>query len=287
MKGEEGALPEKNAACGGTLYLVSVPIGNLSDMTPRALDILKTADVIASEEVQVTRRLLASFNIEAKLISYRESNRDEASWQIIGILEEGKSVALVTGAGTPCISDPGMQAVSMCHEHDLKVVPVPGVSALTAAAAACGLPCRRFCFEGFLPRTSSDRRKFLQSLAKEERTLIFFEAPHRLKETLADILKVFGNRRIFLGRELTKHFEECRLTYIEEALNYYESNAPRGEFALVIEGSEPSEDASQDADFAADAQYLRDLGLPSKTCAEIMSRFRNISRNDAKKLFFN
>ena len=168
----------------GTLYVVAVPIGNLGDFTPRALEVLAQMDYLACEEVQATRRLLAAYSLSAQYLSYRESGREKAGEAVVELLQQGAKVALVAGAGTPAISDPGRDLVAKCREEGLPVVPIPGVSALTAALSVCGLPGRRLAFEGFLPRAEGERRQFLASLRSEERTCVFFEAPHRLLATL-------------------------------------------------------------------------------------------------------
>lgn len=277
-------------AAAGTLYMVAVPIGNLGDLSPRALTILSKVDLIACEEVQATKRLLSSQNISGRLISYRESGRDGAGTRIVQELAAGRSVAYVSGAGTPGVSDPGRDLAERCHQRKLRVVPVPGPSALAAAVSCAGLPCRRFIFEGFLPRNDGERRRYLESLAREERTMVFYEAPHRLADAVADMLAVWGNRRVFLGRELTKKFEQCWLTELSSLLEHLRQTEARGECVLVTAGYEKAEEETEidlEARCRDDLAFLADLGLSAKVSAEVLGRFRDLPRNTAKRLALN
>ncbi len=265
----------------GTLYLVAVPIGNLGDLTRRAQEVLGAVSVVASEDVQATRRLLSSQGLRARVVSYREAGRESAALEILRVLRQGDSVALVCEAGTPGISDPGRDLVERCHEEEIPVSPIPGASALTAALSACGLPTRRFTFEGFLPRGGAERRQSLQALARETRTMVFFEAPHRLVAALADLLETLGDRRAFLGRELTKRFEECLPGTLGQLAERFADQEPRGECVLVVEGA-PEVAAEFDPQaLAADAVFLRGLGLGAGDAAEVLSRFRGVPRNVA------
>lgn len=265
------------------LYVVSVPIGNLGDFTRRALEILSSVDVVASEEVQATRRLLHSQNIHVRLVSYRESGRERAGAEILSLLKNGQKVALVSGAGTPAVSDPGRDIVERCHAEGIRVCPILGASALTAAVAAAGIPCRRLVFEGFLSRNASECRQRLLEMAEEQRTMVFFEAPHRVLKTLECMLEVFGERRAFIGRELTKRFEECRVSTLAQLCQRFRVDAPRGEFVIVVEGCQPREVELELSSVAEDLEYLQGLGLSARGMAGCLERFRGIKRNLAKK----
>lgn len=221
----------------GTLYLVATPIGNLGDISARALETLRTVDFIAAEDTRVSMKLLSHFEIKKPLVSYYEHNRYASGARILERLLAGESCALVTDAGTPAISDPGEDIVRQCADAGVPVMPIPGASAVIAALAMSGLPTGRFCFEGFLSMTRKNRTEHLESLREEKRTMVFYEAPHKLVRTLSDMLAVFGDRKIALCRELTKLHEECIRTTLSEALARYTETPPRGEFVLVIEGA--------------------------------------------------
>ena len=214
----------KNLTLGGCLYLVATPIGNLSDMSERALKVLSEVDFIAAEDTRNSLRLLTHFGISKPLISYFEHNKRERGQTIIQRLEQGESCALITDAGTPAISDPGEDLVRMCAENNITVISVPGACAAICALTLSGLTTARFCFEGFLPTAKSERRTRLDALRNEERTMIFHEAPHKLKNTLSDLETVFGdNRKIALCRELTKLTEQTIRTTIGKAIKYLTS----------------------------------------------------------------
>ncbi|MGN0661148.1 MAG: 16S rRNA (cytidine(1402)-2'-O)-methyltransferase [Oscillospiraceae bacterium] len=223
----------------GKLYVVGTPIGNLGDMSPRAEETLNKVDFIAAEDTRVTLKLLNRFGIKKPLVSYYEHNIRERGEQIIARLASGESCAVVTDAGMPCISDPGEDLVRLCHENGIEVVAVPGPSAVVSALAISGQSTGRFCFEGFLSTAKKQRTEHLETLVGEERTMIFYEAPHKLRSTLADMLEYFGNREISLCRELTKLHEEVVKTTLEEAVKLYEELAPRGEYVLVVAGAKP------------------------------------------------
>ncbi|MGM9997865.1 MAG: 16S rRNA (cytidine(1402)-2'-O)-methyltransferase [Candidatus Bruticola sp.] len=270
----------------GVLYLVSVPIGNLDDFTFRAWHVLEEVDYIACEEVQSARRLLQQRHVKAKLISYRESGRDLSGDKIVQLLKNGAKAAVISGAGTPAVSDPGRDLVLKCHQAGLPVSPIPGASALTAAVSAAGLPLRRLAFEGFLPRHGSECRQFLENLAAEERTMIFFEAPHRVKETLQLMLKSFGNRAAFIGRELTKYFEECLQSNLVELCAKYEKEEPKGEFVIIVEGvqrDELEEELRLNKLVANDLAFLNNLGLSKRDQAAVLVHFRELPKNKAKQ----
>lgn len=218
----------------GTLYLVSTPIGNLEDITLRALRILKEVDLIAAEDTRKTCRLLTHYEIKTPLTSYFEGNQQSKTERIVVRLKDGDSIALVSDAGTPIISDPGYPLLRECIAQDINIVPIPGASAILAAAAISGLPLHNFTFEGFLSPKSGKRKRQLAQLVNEKRTLILFESPHRLCRFLEDTLKVLGERNIVITRELTKHFEEIFRGNISEALEKFRKTEPRGEFTIVI-----------------------------------------------------
>lgn len=226
---------------GSCLYLVATPIGNLEDMTVRALRILKQVDMIAAEDTRNTRKLCNYFDIATPLISYHEHNIEVGGQKLLSLLREGKSVALVSDAGLPCISDPGADIVEKAIAEGFAVVPIPGANAAVTALIASGLNPQPFYFFGFLNRNKKERRLQLESLIKREETMLFYEAPHRLKDTLKDMQLVLGNRRIVLARELTKKFEEFLRGTIEEALVWSEGNEIRGEFVIVVEGNTSGE----------------------------------------------
>ncbi|MEW6424444.1 MAG: 16S rRNA (cytidine(1402)-2'-O)-methyltransferase [Bacillota bacterium] len=228
----------------GTLYLCATPIGNLEDVTLRVLRVLKEVDLIAAEDTRRTRKLLAHYGIHARLTSYHEHNRRQKGEQIIDLLRAGKQVALVTDAGLPGISDPGEEMVALALRNGIRVVPVPGPNAAITALAASGLPSARFSFEGFLPAHSGARRERLKILKEERRTLIFYEAPHRLRKTLADLLALFGDRQVAVARELTKVHEEIWRGRLSAALLCFQE--PRGEFTLVVAGAEEAGPARQE-----------------------------------------
>ena len=228
----------------GKLYLVATPIGNLGDLSPRAAETLAAADFVAAEDTRVSLKLLNHFNIKKPLVSYHEHNQAAAGPAILNRLLSGETCALVTDAGTPAVSDPGEGLVALCAENGVEVLAIPGCCAAVSALAVSGLPTGRFVFEGFLPVNRGERRERLAKLAGEERTMILYEAPHRLRATLADLAEALGDRRIALCRELTKLHEETRRTTLSEALARYTENDPKGEFVLVLAGRErPAERA--------------------------------------------
>lgn len=218
----------------GTLYLVSTPIGNLEDITLRALRILNEVDLIAAEDTRKTRGLLTHYEIKTSLTSYFEGNQQKKTESLIARLKSGESIALVSDAGTPTISDPGYPLLQACIAEEVPIVPIPGASAVLAAATVSGLPLHNFTFVGFLSPKSGKRKRQLAQFSDEERTLIFFESPHRLCRFLEDALEVMGERNIVITRELTKRFEEIFRGNISEALDKFRSTEPRGEFTIVI-----------------------------------------------------
>ncbi len=225
----------------GVLYIVGTPIGNLGDMSPRGVDTLKEADFIAAEDTRVTLKLLNRFDIHTPLVSYHEHNYASMGERIASRIMGGESCALVTDAGMPAISDPGEDLVRLCHHNGIKVVSVPGPSAVITALAMSGMSSRRFCFEGFLSSAKSERKKQLIALADEKRTMIFYESPHRLCATLSDMLSAFGDRPMSVVKELTKLHENATSTTLAEAVDYFAENQPKGEFVLIVDGAPEKE----------------------------------------------
>ena len=266
----------------GTLYLVATPIGNLGDLSPRAVETLKTADFIAAEDTRVSMKLLNHFGIKKPLVSYHEHNHVTAGQSILTRLLAGETCALVTDAGTPAISDPGEDLVRLCAGENVPVYAIPGCCAAVNALAVSGLPTGRFTFEGFLTVNKKSRRQRLESLKTEERTMIFHEAPHKLCATLADLEQAFGpDRRIALCRELTKLHEETMRTTIGQAAAYYRTAAPKGEYVLVVAGAEPREEASVTLEEAVDmALRLRREGARTKDAVKEVAEHTGLSRNE-------
>lgn len=263
----------------GTLYLVGTPIGNLGDMSPRALETLESADFIAAEDTRVTLKLMNHFGIRKPLVSYYEHNRASSGERIAARLEAGETCALVTDAGMPAISDPGEDLVRLCRSRGIEVRVVPGPSSVVSAVALSGLPTGRFTFEGFLSVTKKSRFEHLNSLKSETRTMVFLEAPHKLKATLADMLTVFGDREISLSRELTKIHEETLSLTLSRACEIYEEQSPRGEYVLCVRGAEPGSETVPDPEEAVKAIVaLRKEGLSLKEASRRISEKTGISR---------
>ncbi len=221
----------------GTLYLCATPIGNLEDISIRAINTLKQVDIIAAEDTRHTLNLLNYFNIKTNMTSYHEHNKITKGAKIIQYLLSDKNVALVTDAGTPAISDPGEDLVKLALENNINVTSIPGASALINALIISGMSTRRFVFEGFIPSDKKEKKKVLERLIKETRTSIIYEAPHRLKTTLEELYNTLGNRNISLVKELTKKYEQVKRTNLEQAIIYYQTNEPKGEFVIIIEGA--------------------------------------------------
>lgn len=233
-----GELEEKNRVEGGTLYLVATPIGNLADLSERAIKVLREVDFIAAEDTRNSMRLLTHLGISKPMVSYFEHNKRERGPVIADRLAAGESCALITDAGTPAISDPGEDLVALCAERGIPVTHIPGACAAIVALTLSGLPTERFVFDGFLPVTKAERRERLEELAGETRTVILHEAPHKLRSTLDDLLAALGDRPIALCRELTKRNEEIMRTTLSGAVEYYSAHDPRGEYVLVLAGGE-------------------------------------------------
>ena len=225
----------------GNLYLCATPIGNLEDITLRCIRILGEADIIAAEDTRHTIKLLNHFEIRKPLISYHEHNKLEKGREILEHLKSGKNIALVSDAGMPAISDPGEELVRLCIDNGIEIIPIPGPSASLTALIVSGLSTRRFCFEGFLPSNKKERKERLQKLSTEIRTIVLYEAPHRLLDTLSDIMEQFGDRKISVSREITKKFEETVRADISEVINVFKERTVKGEFVLIIEGMNEKE----------------------------------------------
>lgn len=266
----------------GTLYLVGTPIGNLSDLSPRAIEALSSADFIAAEDTRVTLKLLNHFNIKKPLVSYYEHNKYASGERICRRMADGENCALVTDAGMPAISDPGSDLVQLCKNQNIPVTAVPGPTAMITGLVLSGLPTGRFCFEGFLSTSNKSRREHLQSLANESRTMIFYEAPHKLRKTLYDMEQVFGGERmISLCRELTKIHEEVLTFSLENAITHYKDTDPKGEYVLIVEGISPESDPQMSPDEALSVvQQFRNEGRSLKESCKLASQSTGFSKNE-------
>ncbi len=264
----------------GMLFLVPTPIGNLGDISLRATEVLRAADFVAAEDTRVSLRLLNHLGIKKTLVSYHEHNKRECGPQLVSRILAGETCALVTDAGTPGISDPGEDLVRLCSENGILVTAVPGPCAAITALAVSGLPTGRFTFEGFLSVQKKTRREQLELLQDELRTMIFYEAPHRLRATLQDFKEVFGGkRRIAMCRELTKLHENIMRVTIEQATEYYEINDPRGEYVLIVEGATVDESIPSMEDCLSEVARLRQEGNSLKDSVRQVSREYGVARN--------
>ncbi len=272
----------------GRLYVVGTPIGNLEDISPRALRILSEADFIAAEDTRVTVKLLNRFDIKKEMLSYYEHNKNTKGNLIIERILKGESCALVSDAGMPAISDPGEDLVRQAHSAGITVESVPGPSALVTALAISGMASGRFCFEGFLSVNKISRKRHLDELKNEKRTMIFYEAPHKLNATLKDMLKVFGDRKIALVRELTKIHETVFNTTLLGAVDFYAVNPPKGEFVLIIEGKKEEEALQYTLQDAVKlAQRLTDEGKSTSSAAKEAAEISGIKKGDIYKVLIN
>lgn len=276
----------------GTLYLCATPIGNLGDISIRCLEVLKSVDMVAAEDTRRTVQLLNHFEISKPLTSYHEHNKYEKGEYIIEILKSGKNVALVSDAGTPAISDPGEELVKMCIEANINVTSVPGAVAAVNALILSGISPRRFCFEGFLSVNKRHRTEHLESLKNNTHTLIFYEAPHKLRDTLKDMCRVFGGeRKIALARELTKLHEEVLRMTLGEAMEYYSENSPRGEYVLIINGADESaEEKDEWWDGLGIKEHVDEYisrGMDSKEAIKAASKDRNIPKREVYNEYHN
>lgn len=278
---------EKNKINGGTLYLVATPIGNLSDISERAIKVLSEVDFIAAEDTRNTLRLLGALGISASLVSYHEHNKREAGERILARLAAGESCALVTDAGTPAISDPGADLVALCADAGIPVTSIPGACAFVTALTLSGLDTRRFVFDGFLPVKSRERRQMLVEIAAETRTVILHEAPHKLRSTLADLAEALGSeRRVSLCRELTKLNEEIMRITLGEAVELYAEREPRGEYVLVIEGGDGVTSADEEADMTPEeaVAYYERSGMDKKQAVKAAARLLGVPKSEIYNL---
>ena len=264
----------------GILYLVATPIGNLGDFSPRAVETLRAADFIAAEDTRVSVKLLNHFDIKKPLVSYHEHNRAAAGQTILERLLSGETCALVTDAGTPAISDPGQELVALCAENGVTVQAIPGCCAAIAALAVSGLDTRRFTFEGFLPSGKKERRAALEELSGQRRTMVFHEAPHRLRQTLSDMAELLGDRPVALCRELTKLHEDTVRTTLAQAAAFYRDNEPRGEYVLVVAGREGQDaPAMTMEEGVARVVVLRNGGMKLKDAVRRVADDTGLPRN--------
>ena len=275
----------------GKLYLCATPIGNLDDMTFRVLETLKSVDLIAAEDTRNSIKLLNHFDIHTEMTSYHEYNKYDKAQYLIGKMQEGTNVALITDAGTPAISDPGEVLVAECHKAGITVTSLPGPAACITALTLSGLSTRRFCFEGFLPSQDDKkaRKRILEDLKDESRTIIVYEVPHHLRAALDDLYENLGDRRIAICRELTKKFEEVNQTTIGSAISFYKDNEPRGEYVLVIEGKsleeqdEEKRKSWQDMSVEDHMKFYEEQGIPRKEAMKKVAADRGVGKRDIYK----
>lgn len=270
----------------GTLYLCATPIGNLKDISERVVDTLKEVDIIAAEDTRNSIKLLNHFGIRTPMTSYHEYNRYDKAQELINKLREGRDIALITDAGTPGISDPGEVFVRMCNEAGIRVTSLPGACALITALTLSGLKTKRFCFEAFLPYDKKERREILAELVSETRTIIIYEAPHHLRKTLKDLRDSLGDRKMAVCRELTKQFEEVLHFTVDEALEYYNVNEPRGEYVLCIEGRNREEvrqeeqESWQELSIEEHMKLYESKGMDRKECMKKVAKDRGLSKRE-------
>ena len=270
----------------GTLYLCATPIGNLEDITYRVLRTLKEADLIAAEDTRNSIKLLNHFEIDTPMTSYHEFNKVEKAKTLIQKLKEGQNIALITDAGTPGISDPGEELVAMCYEEGIEVTSLPGAAACITAVTMSGQACRRFAFEAFLPKDKKDRKRVLEEIKNETRTIIIYEAPHHLIATLEELYEVLGDRGITLCRELTKKHEEKEKTTLGQALEIYKEKEPRGEYVLVIAGKSKAEVLEETKAKYEDMSIEEHLnsylaqGMDKKEAMKAVAKDRGVSKRD-------
>ncbi len=275
----------QTASKSGTLYVVGTPIGNLEDMTFRAVRILQTVDLIAAEDTRHTGKLLQHFQVTAPQLSYHEHNSNSRIPELLDQLSRGKAIALVTDAGMPGISDPGYELVLACVEAGIIVVPIPGPCAAITALSAAGLPTEQFVFEGFLPAKGQDRRDRMAAIQTEFRTLILYEAPHRLRRTLQDLAEVLGtDRKLVLARELTKLHEEFWRGKIGDALAHYSEREPQGEYTLVVDGLSPVKPQMSEAELKAELQQLMAQGISRSQASRQVAKATSVSRRQIYQL---
>ena len=277
----------------GTLYLCATPIGNLKDMTPRVIETLQEADIIAAEDTRNSIKLLNHFAIKTSMTSYHEYNKVEKADYLVEQLMQGKNVALVTDAGTPAISDPGEVLVQKCMQAGIVVTSLPGACACITALTLSGLGTKRFCFEGFLPSDKKEKAEILEELREETRTIILYEAPHRLVKTLRELYDTTGNRKITLCRELTKKFETILPTTLEDALAFYETEDPRGEYVLVMEGKnrleikEEERQSWQKMSVEEHMAYYEKEGMDRKSAMKQVAKDRGVAKREIYQYLLN
>ena len=277
----------------GILYLCATPIGNLQDMTPRVVETLREVDLIAAEDTRNSIKLLNHFEIKTPMTSYHEFNKVEKAMYLVQQLQMGKNIALITDAGTPAISDPGEVLVRECQKANITVTSLPGACALITALTLSGLNTRRFCMEGFLPADKKEKKDILEELKCESRTMILYEAPHRLTKTLAELYEVLGDREIALCRELTKKFETVFKTTLKEAIAYYEENEPRGEYVLVIEGKSREEKKQEMIEewekmsIGEHVAFYENQGIDHKEAMKKVAKDRGVSKRDIYQYLIN
>ena len=264
----------------GKLYVVGTPIGNLGDMSPRAVETLSKVDFIAAEDTRVTIKLLNHFGIKKEMLSYYEHNKNSKGNLIIERMLRGESCAVVSDAGMPAISDPGEDLVRKARDIGIEIESVPGPSALITAISISGFPCGRFCFEGFLSMNKLSRKEHLEKLREEKRTMVFYEAPHKLPATLKDMLKYFGDRKIVLIRELTKIHETVSRSTLKEMSEFYEENTPKGEFVLIVEGKPKEEKSYTLEEGVAIAKKLVNDGLSTSAAAKEAAELTHIKKSE-------
>lgn len=270
----------------GTLYLCATPIGNLGDMTPRAVETLRAVDVIAAEDTRNSIKLLNHFDIHTPMTSYHEYNKVEKARKLVEQLLEGQNVALITDAGTPAISDPGEVLVRMCQESGIPVTSLPGPAACITALTLSGLPTRRFCFEGFLPSDKKEKREVLEELSQESRTIILYEAPHHLMRTLEELYEALGDRDVALCRELTKKFESVMPTTLSKALEYYKNQEPKGEYVLVLRGRSREEKRREEIavwenmSIEEHMAHYQEQGMDNKEAMKHVAKDRGVGKRE-------
>ncbi len=267
----------------GALYLCPTPIGNLEDITMRTLNILKNVDVIAAEDTRHSLQLLNHFEIKKPLTSYHEHNKADRGPELVCKLKKGEAIALVTDAGMPAISDPGEDLVRLCLDEGIEIIPLPGANAALTALIASGLSTASFVFHGFLPVNKKERKEHLEALKNYKETLIFYEAPHKIKGALKDMFAVLGNRQVALCRELTKKYEEFVRCTLEEAQSLYEEDEPRGEFVVVVSGCENPEAESEKDQLTLEEIYEKYLaeGVDYKEAIKLAAKDKNMSKREA------
>ena len=270
----------------GTLYLCATPIGNLEDMTLRVLRILKEVDLIAAEDTRNSIKLLNHFEIKTPMTSYHEFNKIDKAYELVNLLKEGKNIALITDAGMPGISDPGEERVRICYEEGVPVTACPGASAVVIALTLSGLKTRRFAFEAFLPKDKKERKRVLDELKNETRTIIIYEAPHHLLKTLKELYDTLGCRKLSVVKELTKLHETVNRTTIEEAISYYTENEPKGEYVLVIEGKSKEEceneirEKYENMTIEEHVKMYVDTGMDKKEAMKVVAKERGLTKRD-------